>query len=382
MVALSLGLLITSLVVSATAAPAPEITAAPKPEVVKRATSCTFSGSAGAASASKSQTACSTIVLSSIAVPSGTTLDLSDLADGTTVIFQGTTTWGYSEWAGPLLSIGGNKITVSGASGAVLNADGARWWDGEGSNGGKTKPKFFAAHSLTSSTITNLSIKNTPVQAVSIASCDGLTITDMTIDSSDGDTDSLGHNTDGFDIGTSSNVVINGAKVYNQDDCVAINSGTSITFENGLCSGGHGLSIGSVGGRTSNTVDTVTFYNNQVTKSVNGIRVKASVGDTGTINKVTYNKITLSSISKYGILIEQNYDGGDLKGTAGTGIPITALTIENISGSGAVASTGYDVVVTCGSSTSCTGWTWSSVVVTGGKTYGSCTNVPSVTKCS
>jgi polygalacturonase len=143
----------------------------------------------------------------------------------------------------------------------------------------------------------------------------------------------------------------------------------------------------------------VTFYNNQVTKSTNGkslssavshgtcshalgIRVKASVGDTGTINKVTYNKITLSSISKYGILIEQNYDGGDLKGTAGTGIPITGLVIENVAGTGAVASSGYDVVVTCGSSSSCTGWTWSNVSVTGGKTYGSCTNVPSVTKCS
>lgn len=92
-------------------------------------------------------------------------------------------------------------------------------------NDGKTKPKFFAAHSLTSSTITNLNIKNTPVQAVSIAGCDGLTITDMTIDDSAGDS-AGGHNTDGFDIGTSSNVIIDGAKVYNQDDCVAINSGT------------------------------------------------------------------------------------------------------------------------------------------------------------
>lgn len=43
-----------------------------------------------------------------------------------------------------------------------------------------------------------------------------------------------------------------------------------ITFENGVCSGGHGLSIGSVGGRSDNTVDTVTFYNNEVKKSVNG----------------------------------------------------------------------------------------------------------------
>ena len=65
-----------------------------------------------------------------------------------------------------------------------------------------------------------------------------------------------------------------------------------------MCSGGHGLSIGSVGGRSDNTVDTVTFSNNVVKNSVNGIRVKATEGATGTIKGVTYSDITLSEISK------------------------------------------------------------------------------------
>ncbi|KAF9884503.1 hypothetical protein FE257_001690 [Aspergillus nanangensis] len=355
----------------------PMVTASPT--LAKRATSCTFSGSNGASSASASQKACATIVLSAVAVPSGTTLDLSDLADDTTVIFEGETTWGYKEWEGPLLQISGNGITVKGASGATLNPDGARWWDGEGGNGGKTKPKFFAAHDLSDSSITDVKILNTPVQAVSVNGCDGLTITDMTIDSSAGDSGG-GHNTDGFDIGSSSNVVINGAKVYNQDDCVAVNSGTDITFSGGLCSGGHGLSIGSVGGRSDNTVDTVSFTDSEVTKSVQGIRIKASSGDTGTIKGVTYSGITLSSISKYGVLIEQNYDGGDLHGDPGTGIPITDLTVKNISGSGAVSSSGYNIVIVCGSG-ACSDWTWDSVSVTGGKDYGSCQNVPSVATC-
>lgn len=169
---------------------------------------------------------------------------------------------------------------MEGASGAYLNPDGARWWDGEGSNGGKTKPKFFYAHDLTDSTITNLHIQNTPVQAVSINGCDGLTITDMTIDNSAGDTEG-GHNTDGFDIGSSTNVVITGANVYNQDDCVAVNSGTDITFSGGVCSGGHGLSIGSVGGRSDNTVNTVKFENCEVKNSVNGKRKSP-----GTVNDI------------------------------------------------------------------------------------------------
>ncbi|KAI1195509.1 glycoside hydrolase family 28 protein [Nemania serpens] len=360
---------------------APAVTPAPSLDnVLQKRASCTFSGSQGASSASKSQASCATIVLSNVAVPSGTTLDLSKLTDGTHIVFEGTTTWGYKEWAGPLLQIKGKDITVEGASGSLLNPDGARWWDGQGGNGGKTKPKFFAAHSLTgSSSITNVNIRNTPVQAVSINGCEGLTVTNMVIDNSAGDS-AGGHNTDAFDIGSSSGITIAGAKVYNQDDCVAVNSGTDITFSGGLCSGGHGLSIGSVGGRDDNTVENVTFKDSTVTKSANGIRIKAVAGATGTIKGVTYSGITLSDITGYGILIEQNYNGGDLHGSPTSGVPITDLTIQGVTGPSGVESSAYNVAIVCGSG-ACTGWNWSGVSVTGGKKYGSCQNVPSVASC-
>lgn len=65
------------------------VNAAPAPtrasEIEQRSSTCTFSGSKGAASAIKSKTSCSTIVLSSVAVPAGTTLDLTGLNKGTTV---------------------------------------------------------------------------------------------------------------------------------------------------------------------------------------------------------------------------------------------------------------------------------------------------------
>jgi polygalacturonase len=92
-------------------------------------------------------------------------------------------------------------------------------------------------------------------------------------------------------------------------------------------------------------------------------------------------KINTNCGCSYGILIEQNYDGGDLDGgTPSSGIPITDLTIENVSGSGAVSSSGYNIVIACGSG-ACSDWTWSNVVVTGGKTYGDCSNVPSGISC-
>jgi polygalacturonase len=148
------------------------------------------------------------------------------------VIFEGTTTWGYEEWAGPLFAVSGTDITVTQSSGAVLNGQGALWWDGEGSNGGKTKPKFFQAHSLVTSTISDIYILNPPVQVFSIDSVTTLTVSGVTIDGSDGN--SLGANTDGFDIGSSTGVTITGANVYNQDDCVAINSGTVSRSNNSL----------------------------------------------------------------------------------------------------------------------------------------------------
>ena len=86
--------------------------------------SCTFTD---AASAIKGKTSCTNIVLNNIQVPAGTTLDLTKLKDGTTVTFQGTTSFGYKEWAGPLISVSGNKITVNGASGHVIDGNGPKW---------------------------------------------------------------------------------------------------------------------------------------------------------------------------------------------------------------------------------------------------------------
>ena len=128
------------------------------------------------------------------------------------------------------MSVSGTNIVVTGASGNVLDGGGARWWDGEGSNGGKTKPKFFYAHSLTTSSITGLNIKNTPVQTFSVNGAKTLTLSNINIDNSAGDTQG-GHNTDAFDVGSSTGVTISSAVVKNQDDCLAINSGTvSLSF--------------------------------------------------------------------------------------------------------------------------------------------------------
>ncbi|KAI6089041.1 endopolygalacturonase [Hypoxylon rubiginosum] len=336
--------------------------------------SCTFTSTTALASGKDS---CTNIVLNGITVPAGKTLDLTDLNDGTSVTFQGTTSFGYSEWEGPLISVSGVDITVKGASGHVIDGDGARWWDGEGSNGGVTKPKFFAAHKMNSSTITGLNVKNTPVQGFSINQAYGLTLQDVTIDNSDGDS-AGGHNTDAFDVGSSDGVKILGAVVKNQDDCLAINSGSNIEFSGGSCSGGHGLSIGSVGGRSDNDVSNVYISSSSISDSQNGVRIKTVYDATGSVNNVTYTDITLSNITKYGIVIEQDYENGSPTGTPTTGVPITDLTLDGVTGT--VASGATEVYILCGSG-SCSGWMWSDVSVTGGKVSSKCSGIPSGASC-
>lgn len=142
-------------------------------------------------------------------------------------------------------------------------------------------------------------------------------------------------------------------------------------FSGGYCSGGHGLSIGSVGGRDDNTVDTVTFKSSTVTKSQNGIRIKTKAGDTGSVSGVSYSDITLSSITDYGIVVTQAYDGDE----ATDGIPITDFTLSGISGT-VDSDADAAIYIDCAS---CSGWTWSSVDVTGADN--DCTGEPSGVSC-
>lgn len=339
---------------------------------------CTFTDSDSAVA---SKASCSNIVLKDITVPAGETLDMEDLADGTTVTFEGNTTFGYSEWEGPLISFSGNNITITGASGHVIDGNGKAWWDGQGSNGGKTKPKFFAAHKLIDSTISSLHIQNYPVQCFSINQAQNLYVKDITIDNSAGDElnsdgDTLGHNSDAFDVGSSTGVYISGANVKNQDDCLAVNSGSDISFTNGICSGGHGLSIGSVGGRDNNDVSNVVIANNTISDSANGIRIKTVYDATGSVTNITYSNIKLSNITDYGIVIEQDYENGSPTGTPTSGVPITDITVENVSGT--VADDAEEIYILCAS---CSDWSWSGVSITGGEKSSKCEGVPSEASC-
>ncbi|XP_018323529.1 polygalacturonase-like [Agrilus planipennis] len=341
----------------------------------KRA-SCTISGTSISNVASV-KSSCTNIVVKDLTVPAGKTLDLTSLKSGTTVTFQGTLTFAYHAWDGPLVSIGGNKVSVKRASNHVINGQGAKWWDGKGSNGGVKKPLMFQLYKLDHSTVENLYIKNSPRHTFSITNCNNLTLSGTTIDNSDGDSNG-GHNTDAFDVGQSNYVYIKNSKVYNQDDCLAVNSGTNYYFTNNYCSGGHGISIGSVGGRNSNEVKNVEVADCTIVNSDNGVRIKTIAGATGVVSGITYKNIELKNVKQYGITIRGDYQNSGATGTPTTGIPIRQVTFSNIHGT--VKSSAVDIYVNIANGVA-SSWSWKGIKITGSSKSNVCRGIPSTVSC-
>ncbi|KAK0382904.1 hypothetical protein NLU13_8820 [Sarocladium strictum] len=335
-----------------------------------RGVSCTFNT---LAQVLQGKSTCDTITLDNINVPAGQTLDLTGLKSGCNLIFSGNTSFGYTPWTGPLIAISGQNVAVQGADGHIIDCQGQRWWDGKGANGGKKKPKRALFKERKKDGSKESQSRRRPVELTPF-----LQSLNVTLDAQDGDKLG-GHNTDGFDIGNAQNIYIYGATVKNQDDCMAINSGTNITFTEGSCSGGHGLSIGSVGLRSNNNVSDVHITNSVVSNSDNGVRIKTIVDATGSVDGVVYDNITLQNIAKMGIVIEQDYQNGNATGHPTGGVPITNVTLNDITGN--VLPNGANVYILCAAG-ACSDWVWNDVDVTGGQKPKSCMNVPSPAVCS
>ncbi|KAF9159946.1 hypothetical protein BGX20_002738 [Mortierella sp. AD010] len=303
---------------------------------------------------------CSSIVIQGpFTVPANEVIDLTGLKTGTTVKITGTITFakGNLDMNNNLITFGGANIKIDGTSG-VLNGSGPLYWDGKGSNGGVNKPKFVRLQKLSGS-ITGLTILGSPIQTFAISGCQGLTLKNIVIDNR-GTNYALGHNTDGFDVASSTGLTIVGAKVYNNDDCLAVNSGSNIVFTNNYCSGGHGISIGSI--KAGAIVDGVSISGNTVVNSANAVRIKAYAdAKGGKVNNVTYSDITMSGITDYGIIIQQDYTNSGSTGKPGGDAPITNVNLYNVHGS--MAKGGESIYILCAN---CSKFNFQKIAITGG----------------
>jgi len=286
--------------------------------------------------------------------------------DGAVVSLTGQITFAFKNWAGPLMTITGNNITFNGNNHNLVG-NGDQYWDGLGLNGGVQKPDPMLRINM-GGLFENLQIVNSPARSVAVGGS-SLTVSGLTINNAAGNAANsrsgglpAGHNTDGFDV-SANNVRIQNSVVSNQDDCLAINRGTNITFTGNSCTGGHGISIGSI--QSAVTVSGITISNNVVTNNANGLRIKTVATATGsTVSNVVYSGNRATGITGFGVLIDQSYPA--TLGTPGTGVVINGVTFSGTN-TLAVTSAAHRVEVNCGSTSSCVGtWNFAGLTVTGG----------------
>ncbi|KAE8961418.1 hypothetical protein PF011_g29758 [Phytophthora fragariae] len=257
----------------------------------------TSSGSAcnltGTYKAGTDISSCSSINIGPLTVPAGVTLDLTKTKSGATITFTGTTTFGTQKWEGQSI----------------------------------TRPVFFRLRAVTSSTLSGFTIKNSPFRTFSVLNSQKTTISGLLLDSRAGD--GKAKNTDGFDLSRNDGITITGNKIYNQDDCLAMQSSTNTVFSNNYCCGGHGVSIGSLGGAAvdqSSTVQGLTVQNNTIVNSDNGIRIKTIIGLQGLVSNVKYVQNKLSNV-KNAIVMHSDYSKAK-GGYTGDNLQMGSYTVQ------------------------------------------------------
>ncbi|WVQ65135.1 uncharacterized protein L199_003308 [Kwoniella botswanensis] len=306
------------------------------------------------------------IELGAITVPSGEALDLSKLGSGTSVTVTGDVTFeGGVEWEGPMFLIGGSDITFNGG-GHTFDGQGAKYWDGKGGNGGKTKPKMMKV--TMGGTFSDLTVLNAPVHVFSVGNKTPLTIKGVTIDNKAGfelgdDGETLAHNSDCFDV-SATDTTLDGNTCISIDDCLALNKGSGIVFSNNICQGTHGISIGSI--KSDAVVSNVKIFGNTVDGADNGLRIKTIAGATGgSVSDVTYTDNKITNALKYGVVIQQDYENGSPTGEPTNGIEISNIVFDSGTAVETASDAKYGVYVLCGDG-SCTGnWDWSGLTVSG-----------------
>ncbi|EPS37892.1 hypothetical protein H072_8401 [Dactylellina haptotyla CBS 200.50] len=186
-------------------------------------------------------------------------------------------------------------------------------------NDGNPKPGQFLKIQMTNSLFTDLYFLNFPTQGLNIASCSDTTFKNIYIDNDAGfaaNSISNGlpaaHNTDGFNVGNSNNIVMNNLTVY-------------------------GLSINGGGSSGTHITENITFKD-------------------------------FADIQNAAIDVEQNYGGGNPT----NGVLIKGITYKNITRSVDSSAKVYNLV--CGSG-SYQDFSFSGIKVTGAGKANTCTNL-------
>ncbi|CAG7968098.1 unnamed protein product [Penicillium nalgiovense] len=207
-------------------------------------------------------------------------------------------------------NIDGLKIRSLTGNG-VIDGNGQNAWDLFAKDSSYERPTLLYITGGSNIEVSNLRQKNPPNVFNSVK---GDTKTakffDLKMDATS-QSDNEPKNTDGFDIGASTDVTISNVNVKNDDDCVAFKPGAdSVTVRNITCTGSHGLSVGSLGKSSDDFVKNVYVSGATMIKSTKAVGIKTypSGSDHGmsTVSNVTFTDIVVDGCD-YAIQIQSCY---------------------------------------------------------------------------
>ncbi|WJZ94798.1 hypothetical protein VitviT2T_013626 [Vitis vinifera] len=247
-----------------------------------------------------------------------------------------------------------NGLIVNGKG--TINGQGSIWWqqlpknnlfhplDGV-SNKGPDALSFVGCNNLK---LDHLNLINSPRRHVVIFNINGATISNLNIIAP-----KESPNTDGIDIGQSTNIQLHYCNIKTGDDCIAIGpSSFYINISNIACGPGHGISIGSLGlnGRTDK-VEEVQVRDCTFTGTRNGVRIKTWEGGSGYARKILFEGITLNAADNP-IIIDQYYCPNNMCSKQSTsGVKLSDISFTRVIGT---TTTKNAINLSCSKSVACT----------------------------
>ncbi|KAG8852227.1 hypothetical protein FRB96_008873 [Tulasnella sp. 330] len=221
--------------------------------------------------------------------------------------------------------LSGTNIYLHG--GGTIDGNGQLWWNTYEANknagvaGGSSttfaRPIPLTIGNATNVVVDNIAIKQSPFWHNFLYQSTNVVYSRLSLSSVSNNASSPSANSDGIDIYRSSNVLLTGWTVNNDDDCVSFKPNTTdIIVSDMNCNGSHGISVGSLGQYKGETDIVSNIYVNNITmaNAQNGARIKVfpdnpnagSVigGGTGFVKNITFANFFVQNVDNP-ILIDQ-----------------------------------------------------------------------------
>lgn len=207
----------------------------------------------------------------------------------------------------PFITASGDNVTIRG--GGIINGNGKSWWAaGRAHELKNQRPRLLSLENCLNCSVSGVRLEYSAFWTFHIYKSDNAHIFDISVYNPIG-----APNTDGLDIDSSQNVLVENIDVETSDDCVAIKSGRlignqfpsrNVTIRNSKFSLCAGLAVGS---ETAGGVFDIYFQSIALALTGNVVRIKAESHLGNTIDNITFDGIKSIGAS-IGIFFDVNYE--------------------------------------------------------------------------